>query len=411
MTTSSTTMDASADEQPPGGEAVREKKGNRAVLALGGGLVVALLAFGAYRLWTGGEQSTDNAIVDADVVMVGVRTAGQVAGVRVAENSTVHAGDVLVEIDDAELAARERQAAAAAAAAEAQASVADAQVDVAEAAARGGLSTARAQVATTQAQAGGASAQVASARADLERRQAEATRAAADLARAKELVAAQGATAQALDGAVAADAVARAALAGAEAQLAAALEASQAARSRVVEAGGSLDASTPVDAKIAVAHANAALAHANLDAARAALDLAHIAHGYATVTAPCDGIVSRLSARVGQMVSPGQQVATVVPTATYVVANFKETQVGAMAPGAPVDLSVDGYPGVDFHGVVESVAPGTGSRFSMLAPDNASGNFVKVVQRVPVRISWSDLPAGLQLRPGQSVEVTVHTGG
>ncbi len=401
--------DASAPETPVA-EAVREKKGRKGVVLLGVGLIVALATLGIYRLVTADEQSTDNALVDADVVAVSVRTAGQVAAVQVAENSPVHKGDVVLVIDDAELSARERQAQAAEAAAEAQAGVADAQVGVAEASARGGLSTAEAQVTTTRAQLGSADAQIDAAKAELTRRTSEAMRAATDLTRLRSLFAAGAATQQALDAAVSADAGATAGLQGATAQLLAAQDASVAARSRMAEAGGAVDANTPVDAKIAVARANSALAHANLDAARAALDLAKIAHGYATVLAPADGIVSRVSVHPGQLVVAGQQVATVVPQVTYVVANFKETQIADMRAGAPVDVVVDGFPGRAFHGVVDSVAPGTGSRFSMLAPDNASGNFVKVVQRVPVRIAWADLPADIQLRPGQSVEVTVHTG-
>ncbi len=387
----------------------RETKGRRAVWALAAGLLGTLALFGIYRFATGSEQSTDNAMVDGDVVNVSARVGGMTAELRVTENSAVHKGDVLVVLDDAELAAKERQAAAASAAAEAQATVADAQVNVAEAAARGGLSTAEAQVSTSRAMVGSADAQVQSAQADVVRKTAEATRAAADLIRARSLVEGGGGTQQTLDSAVAADASAQAALTGSRAALTAAEDASIAAKSRMAEAGGAVDVNTPVDAKIAVARANAALAHANLDAANAALELARLAHGYATITAPADGVVSRLSARVGQLVSTGQQVATIVPQATYIVANFKETQVAGMRAGQPVDVTVDGVAGAPLHAIVDSVAPGTGSRFSMLAPDNASGNFVKVVQRVPVRMVWKDLPADVTLRPGESVEVTVHT--
>jgi membrane fusion protein (multidrug efflux system) len=181
------------------------------------------------------------------------------------------------------------------------------------------------------------------------------------------------------------------------------------AQSRVAEAHGLLDTNTPVDAKVAAARAGADLAHARVTTAEAALELAKLSLSWATVVAPTDGVVSKLNARVGQLVAPGMALAELVPQATYVVANFKETQVGAMKAGQAVELEVDAFGGRKFHGVVESLSGGTGSRFSLLPPDNASGNFVKVVQRVPVRIRWKEAPADVVLRAGMSVVVTVHT--
>ncbi|MCA1829866.1 MAG: HlyD family efflux transporter periplasmic adaptor subunit, partial [Myxococcales bacterium] len=129
---------------------------------------------------------------------------------------------------------------------------------------------------------------------------------------------------------------------------------------------------------------------------------------YTKLYAQEDGQITRLTAREGQMVQPGQPVAMLVPDRTYVVANFKETQIGDMKPGQPVDIEVDAYSGRKLEGKVESLAGGTGARFSLLPPDNASGNFVKVVQRVPVRIAWVNPPKDLSLKPGLSADVTVH---
>jgi membrane fusion protein (multidrug efflux system) len=126
------------------------------------------------------------------------------------------------------------------------------------------------------------------------------------------------------------------------------------------------------------------------------------------VVAQADGQVTRLTAREGQMVQPGQPLAELVPDSTYVVANFKETQIGDMKPGQPVEIDVDAYPGLQLHGQIESLAGGTGARFSLMPPDNASGNFVKVVQRVPVRIAWVNPPKDVALRPGLSTDVTVR---
>jgi membrane fusion protein (multidrug efflux system) len=142
--------------------------------------------------------------------------------------------------------------------------------------------------------------------------------------------------------------------------------------------------------------------------AEAARDLAELQLSYTKIWAPRDGLVSRLQAREGQLVSPGQVLAELVPGQTYVVANFKETQLARMRPGEEARVEIDAYPGLPLRGRVESLSGGTGARFSLLPPDNASGNFVKVVERVPVRIAWaSPPPPEVVLRAGLSATVTV----
>jgi membrane fusion protein (multidrug efflux system) len=195
--------------------------------------------------------------------------------------------------------------------------------------------------------------------------------------------------------------VARAALLQSQAAL-------EAAQSRIGEARGRLDQSSTVNQSIAVAQANARLAHARQKSAEAALTLARLQLSWTRVHAQEDGQVTRLTGRAGQLIQPGQPLASLVPDRTYVVANFKETQIGLMKPGQPVEITVDAWSGRKLEGIVESLAGGTGSRFSLLPPDNASGNFVKVVQRVPVRIAWVNPPAGLALKPGLSADVTVR---
>ncbi|HEY6173497.1 MAG TPA: efflux RND transporter periplasmic adaptor subunit, partial [Kofleriaceae bacterium] len=162
-----------------------------------------------------------------------------------------------------------------------------------------------------------------------------------------------------------------------------------------------------VDQVISVAQANAKLAAARVTAAEVALDKAKLQRSYASVVAPIAGTVSRLGAHVGQHVMQGQPLLMLVPLDTYVIANFKENQVGRMKAGDPVDIEIDAYPGQTFHGIVDTVSPATGARFSMIPPDNATGNFVKVVQRVPVKITWS-APPSVAMRPGLSAEVVVH---
>jgi membrane fusion protein (multidrug efflux system) len=241
------------------------------------------------------------------------------------------------------------------------------------------------------------------------RSQSDATQAEADLTRAESLRK-EGAIPQAqLDSARSLAQSTRAAVALAQAQLSAAEEGKRAAQTHVAEARGRVEQSAPVDAQLAVARANADLAHANVTAAEAAVALAELQLSYATILAPADGRLSKLAVREGQQLQGGQQVVTLVPSTTYVVANFKETQVGEMRPGQRAEITIDAFPGRTFEGRVESTSPGTGARFSMLPADNASGNFVKVVQRMPVKVAWLNPPSDVSLAAGLSADVTVMT--
>ena len=326
------------------------------------------------------------------------------------ENQLVKLGEPLAEIDDADYLAREKQAEAELATADAQAKAADAQVQVVEATSRGGLASARAMVSGSSAGVGSAAAQAQSAKASLDRAVVDMKKAQLDLDRAKELRAANAVPPQTLDNAQALFDSSAAAVAQARAQLAVAEEARATALAQVGEAQGRLSQSTPVDAQIDSARAQAMLAHAKVDSAKAQLDLAKLQLSYTKVLAPADGLASRLTVHPGQLVTIGQPVIQLVPTLTYLVANFKETQVGGMRPGQEAEIEVDAYPGRKFAGKVESLSGGTGASFSLLPADNATGNFVKVVQRVPVRIAWEGLPADVPMRAGLSADVTVLLG-
>ena len=393
---------AAVDDEPP-------KNKRRPFVIVGVIVGVMLLAIGGYLLLTMGEESTDDAQVAADTVHVGTRVAGQIVKVHVTENQLVHKGEVIVEIDSADYAARVQQAEADLASQVAQAAAADAQVAVTEAGSKGGLSSARAALAGSAVSVGSADAQLLSARAALMRAQADAHKAELDLSRAKELKAANAVPQERVDNAQAAYDSAVAAQAQAKAQVAMADEARRAAQEHVGEMRGRLNQSSPIEAQIATARAQADLAHARVKSAEAQLELAKLQLGYTKVQAPADGSASKLSVHEGQLVAVGSPVIELVPTTTYVVANFKETQVGKMKPGQRVDLKVDAYPGKKLEGKVESLSGGTGSSFSLLPADNASGNFVKVVQRVPVRIAWTH-PPDVALRAGLSVDVVVHVG-
>jgi membrane fusion protein (multidrug efflux system) len=375
------------------------------------GLVALLIAGGVvgYRALTAGQEDTDDAQVTADTVPLGTRVSGQIVKVHIIENQVVKQGQLIAEVDPADYQARVKQAEAELATAQAQSQSADAQVRVVEATAQGGFLSAKAAVSGFSVSVGSAAAQEESAQAALLRSQTEARKAEIDLRRTKELLAANAVPQERLDAAQIAYDAAQAALAQARAQVAVARESKSVAKTRVREAQGRLNQSAPIDAQISGARAQADLAHARVRSAEAQLDLARLQLSYTKITAPAEGIAARLSVHEGQLVTMGQQVIALVPVQTYVVANFKETQIGQMRPGQRAEIEIDAFPGRKLEGKVESLSGGTGASFSLLPADNASGNFVKVVQRVPVRIAWNSVPADMVLRAGMSADVKVFT--
>jgi membrane fusion protein, multidrug efflux system len=385
------------------------RRGKRAFIVLGALAAVVLGGIGGYAWFTAGQESTDDAVVEADVVALTARVGGAVARVVVHDNQPVRTGDLLLQLDDADFAAKLAQARAELDTATAQAAGADAQRRVIEAGARGGFHSAQAQVSTSSSGVQAAEAQIAAAEAALTRAAAESQKAGVDLARARELIATDAIPRQQLDNAQLASDSAQAALAQAAANLRNAQQSKRSAESRVEEAEGRLFQMAPVDAEIATARAAGDLAHARVAAIQAAVRLAELQLSYTKVVAPQDGVVTQLSAREGGQVQSGQPLAQLVPRSTYVVANFKETQVGAMRPGDRAEVRIDAYEGTKLEGVVESLSSGTGARFSLMPPDNASGNFIKVVQRVPVRLVWKTAP-DIPLKAGLSAYVTVFVG-
>jgi len=272
------------------------------------------------------------------------------------------------------------------------------------------LSSAQAAYSGSSVGVASAAAQVAAAQAAIVRAETDAHRADADLARAKQLFAANAIPDERLDAAQSSADLAKATVEQVRAQLTAAQEGRRAALAHVSEAAGRVAQSAPIEAQIASANAAADLAHARVSSAEAALELAKLQLSYTKLLAPADGLASKLAVHEGQLVGLAQPIVVIVPTSTYVVANFKETQVGKMRPGQRASISIDAYPHREFEGKVESLSGGTGSSFSLLPADNASGNFVKVVQRVPVRIAWVNLPPDVALRPGLSVDAVVEVG-
>jgi membrane fusion protein (multidrug efflux system) len=374
------------------------------------GLAFAGLAAGGGYIWMGrGFESTDDAQIDADIVAVPARIGGTVSRVLFVENQRVGEGALLAEIDAAPAQARLSQADATLAAARAAAVAADAKAALSEGNAQGNLAVARAGLQNTNAGALGTEESIREGGAAVDNARARLAEADSNLARARSLIA-SGAYSQAqFDQTQTSREVAVTELAQAEAKLASLRLSRNQAQSRVVEAAAKVKQSDQVAATVNEARALADQSHAQVALASAARDLAALELSYTKIFAPSSGIVSRKSINVGQSVASGQSVVQLVPDARWVTANFKETQLGAMRVGQPVSLTVDAYPGVKFYGEVESLAAATGARFSLLPPDNATGNFTKVVQRIPVRVRVLSSQPLEQLVPGMSAEVHIDT--
>jgi membrane fusion protein (multidrug efflux system) len=381
---------------------------SRRSIGIAAGLA-ALVAGAGWYATTLGHESTDDAQIDAEIVAVPARTAGTVKKLDFVENQHVKEGDLLAELDDEAPRARLAQAQASLDAAQAAAAAADADADVAATNARGNKAAADASLVSASTGAVSATDQIREAEAAL--RSAEATRAQAKTDRDRTAkLAADGAVAPAsLEQADTALALASSNADGARARLATLTTGRAQASSRVAEAQARATQSNNVPALVAQAQARAASAHAQVDTARAARDLAALDLSYTRILAPHDGVVSKKVIAEGQNVSAGQSVVQLVTPGVWVTANFKETQLEHMRPGQSVTFSVDAFPSTSIRGAVESFSGGTGSKFTLLPPDNASGNFTKVVQRVPVRIKIGEVPADLPLLPGMSVDVRVDT--
>jgi membrane fusion protein (multidrug efflux system) len=349
----------------------------RTAVAVGAALAVAL-GGAAWIALPKAAQTTDAAYVQTDRSVVAPKVRGLIAEVLVEHNQKVRRGDPLVRIDPEEFDAR----------------VASAQAELMNAEA--GVAQVKASLVSLDAEEQLAGAQVAAARTRIRSADAQDAKAAADDKRYSDLVA---------SGAVAKHDVDQYRAAAVSAQ-------SDAERSRA-ELDVSLDQAAVVRAKRATLEANLAAAQASVARARAALDLARQDQGHTVIRAPIDGVVGDRQVEPGDYVQPGTRLLDVVPMmrALYVTANFKETQTGRMAPGQPAVVRVDSLPGIAFKGHVDSLAPGSGSTFSLLPFEPGTGNFTKIVQRIPVRIRFDpDQPQLARLRPGLSTVVTVKVG-
>ena len=393
------------------------------VVASSAVLVLLLGAVSAYAYFSR-RVSTDDAQVDAHIAPIAAKVGGNVSDILVADNQLVHAGDVLLRVDPRDYQARVDQACASLAAAESQARGANAGVPLTSATTASGTSAATAQLAAASADHTRAiadyerasSSELAVAKADVEARRATADRARADLDRMAPLAAKNEISKLQFDAFVAGQRVAASELAAAEQKLANAEKQAESSKALMAASEARVDAARAALAQananrhqVDISAAQAGSASAAILQARAALKAAELELSYTTITAPIDGVVTKKTIQLGQIIQPGQSLLTIVPLSdVWVTANFKETQLAGVRPGQRAEVHVDTY-GQTFPGHVDSIAGATGAKLSLLPPENATGNFVKIVQRVPVKVAIDHVPEGFVFRPGMNVDVTIFT--
>ena len=387
------------------------------LLAIG----IVLLVTTNWNAWSSGRavQETDDAYLHADLTPLSTKVAGLVATVAVSDYQAVKAGDPLVALRDDDFIAQVRQAEASVAAAEAalvnnekQKLLQDEHIVEAE----DGVRTADANIAAAQAGIEAANAGIAAARGGIDSIQANVTRTAKERKRQEALIATESTTPQILEQAVSADEGYRSQLASRNADLSTANAQLSSRQADLARAQAQFkSAQSEVEAQRrqrAVLDSQELQLRATVELQKAALALAKINLGYTKIVAPEDGIVSERLVRPGQLVSPGTQVISLVQSDAWVQANFLENQIRGIQRGAAAEIRVDAIPGMLLRGRVEEVAPASGSQFALLPPDNATGNFTKIAQRVPVKIVLDrDRPTDARLRPGLSVIVRVYTNG
>ena len=365
------------------------KYGTPALVVLLAAAIVLTVTWN-WNAWEGGriEQVTDDAYVRGDITPLSTKVAGLVKEVSVSDYQSVHKRDLIVQLDDDDYKAQVEQGSAAVEAAKAaiennrrQRELQDAKIDRALA----GIDEAKAQTAAAQA--------------GIEAVQAQVVRARAERARQEALFQTHSSTQQTVEQAVANDQ-----------QLAAQLTSRQADLEQAKSALHSSEVAAEEERRTKkVLESQEGQLIADLHVKQAALTVAQVNLSYTTIEAPADGTVGEKQVRPGQLVSPGTQVISFVPLIKWVEANYRETQLTNVKVGDPVEIHIDEYPGRVVHGKVLEIAPASGSQFALIPPDNATGNFTKVVQRIPVKIALEDSSFANSLRPGLSVIATVRT--
>jgi membrane fusion protein, multidrug efflux system len=360
-------------------------------------LVVAALLFftinGRWASWGGTRtnKETNDAYVQADITPLSTRISGTVKRMKVEDFDSVNAGQVLVEIDDTEYRSILRQAQAALAAAHATFNENQAAKQVQ-----------RAKIQIAEAAVAEAEAAVSTARASVASVQPDADVAAVELKRQEALLASKATTKQQLQSAQAEAGRYAGQLAKSKADL-------ERAEAALTSSRAKFEAEKR---ELAALDSRDGLYKAEIEAKRAAIVVAEVNLGYTQITAPTNGSVGQRLVQEGQLVTPGMQVIDLVKGDAWIQANYLETQLTSIRKGDVAEIKIDAFPGVLLHGKVEEISPASGSQFALLPPDNATGNFTKVVQRIPVKIALDPgHPLQDRLRPGLSTEVTIHPSG
>lgn len=356
-------------------EKEKTKKKNKVFATILVSLVTIGAVFGVYKyIHSQHHEETDDAQVEANISPIIPKVSGYVSRVLVNDNQRVKAGDTLVVLDERDLRLKVLQA--------------EAELENA----RANVASSGAGYETAQQTALSSSFNTQAAEGNVELARVRLRRAESDFKRFEELMKTNSVTRQQFEQAEAERDAAAKQLEVAERQREALIREASARRSQST-----------------VSQRNISLAQTIVKEREANLEFARLQLSYAYITAPVDGVISRKNVQVGQLVQAGQSLFALIDEGDkWVVANFKETQLEKMKTGQTVDIEVDAFPGETFTGTIESISPATGAKFSLLPPDNASGNFVKVVQRVPVKIVLEKKDANKELRAGMNVYVDVH---
>ena len=376
-------------------------------------LAVVIVGGGLFLRNSLAWESTDDAQVDGHIMPLSARINGYVLEVPVIEGQLVHAGDVLVTIDPKDYKIALEQARATFEDAQASAAGSRFNIPVTSVTARSNVDSASTAVENAEAGFKAAEQNLESAKAVLEQSEANAAKSDADLVRYEQLVAKEDISHQQYDQAVAAAKANRSGVASGRANVQAAEQAVRQAQGKLLQARADLRSAQTAPQQVSMTLAKADAADAQARERKAELDQADLNLSYTVVRSPVTGIIGKKTVEVGQNVGIGQELVDVVPLDdVWVTANFKETQLAHMRPGQPVEIKVDAY-GRAWHAHVTNLGAGAGSVFSLLPPENATGNYVKVVQRVPVRLDFdrsagSDFNAEGLLKPGLSVEPEVR---
>jgi membrane fusion protein (multidrug efflux system) len=375
---------------------------------------VLVLIGGGYFVWrTFQYEDTDDAQVDGHIMPLSARITGQIQEVKVVEGQLVHAGDVLVTIDQRDYKIAVAQAQANFADAEATATSSHWNVPITSVSTSSNLDSAQTAVINAEAGVAAAEQNLESARAAAEQAEANAAKSDADLVRYRQLVAKEDISRQLYDQANAGAIANRAAVVSAKAVALAAEQTLRQQQGKLLQAKADLRSAQTGPQQVSLTRAKAEAADAQAVQRKAQLDQAELNLSFTVIRSPVTGIVGKKSVEIGQNVSVGQELLDVVPLDDiWVTANFKETQLAHMEAGQPVEIKVDAYDH-KWKGHVSNLGGGAGSVFSLLPPENATGNYVKVVQRVPVRIDFDRVAGqgfnadGL-LKPGLSVDPDVR---